>query len=142
MAVIQQEVKGPNTDGLLLVDQTVKYTNQIQMERRKLQEDKEELQNQLDAMRVAKDDQDDERRKFYEGASWLGRQALDVANKGVSKTEDLKLTYLQKLSDCGPDTFQRGRAAEWLLDSTIRITHQTKDENQKLVENAIRNMPK
>jgi len=43
VAVIQQDSKGPNTDGLLMVDQTVKYTNQIQMERRKLQEEKEEL---------------------------------------------------------------------------------------------------
>lgn len=54
VAVIQQDSKGPNTDGLLMVDQTVKYTNQIQMERRKLQEEKEELQAQLDSMRVAK----------------------------------------------------------------------------------------
>mmetsp|Transcript_1246 Transcript_1246/g.1459 ORF Transcript_1246/g.1459 Transcript_1246/m.1459 type:complete len:187 (+) Transcript_1246:709-1269(+) len=29
VAVIKQEVAGPNTDGLLIVDQTIKYTNDI-----------------------------------------------------------------------------------------------------------------
>jgi hypothetical protein len=36
VAVIKQDERGPNKDGLLIVDQTMKYTNQIQMERKRL----------------------------------------------------------------------------------------------------------
>jgi hypothetical protein len=44
VAVIKQDQQGPNADGLIVIDQTLKYTNQIQMERRKLHEEKEALQ--------------------------------------------------------------------------------------------------
>ena len=42
VAVIKQESSGPNY-GLNLVDTTVKYTNQIQIERRELQQENEKL---------------------------------------------------------------------------------------------------
>lgn len=48
VAVISQEERGPNADGLLMIDQTLKYTNEIQMERRKLKEENEDLQKQID----------------------------------------------------------------------------------------------
>ena len=56
-----------------MIDQTLKYTNEIQMERRQLQEDKEALQKEIDMMKLAKMDQIVDKEKFYEGASWLGR---------------------------------------------------------------------
>lgn len=42
VAVIKQERDGPNF-GLHLVDQTVRYTNEIQVERRRLQDENERL---------------------------------------------------------------------------------------------------
>lgn len=36
VAIIKQSDAGPNTDGLIMIDQTLKYTNEIQIERRKL----------------------------------------------------------------------------------------------------------
>jgi hypothetical protein len=42
VAVIKQERDGPNT-GLSLVDTTVKYTNKIQIEKRKLEAENAEL---------------------------------------------------------------------------------------------------
>mgnify|MGYP006108595007 FL=1 len=44
VAVIKQDEVGPNKDGLLIIDQTLKYTNEIQIERRRLKEEKEQLQ--------------------------------------------------------------------------------------------------
>lgn len=43
------------------------------MERRKLQEEKEALQSQIDRMNLERGDEVKEKEKFYEGASWLGR---------------------------------------------------------------------
>jgi hypothetical protein len=37
------------------------------------------------------------------------------------------------------DEFMRGRAAEWLVEATLRLTQKTKDETQKLMERAMRN---
>ena len=48
VAVIQQEERGPNADGLLMIDQTLKYTNEIQMERRKLKEENDDLRKTID----------------------------------------------------------------------------------------------
>ena len=76
VAVIKQDESGPNKDGLIVIDQTLKYTNEIQMERRRLKEENDELQSRIDSMNLAKKDELDERQKFYEGASWLGRQSL------------------------------------------------------------------
>lgn len=76
VAVIKQDESGPNKDGLIVIDQTLKYTNEIQMERRRLKEENEQLQAKIDSMVLAKKDELDEKQKFYEGASWLGRQSL------------------------------------------------------------------
>jgi len=50
------------------------------MERRRLKEENDQLQSKIDSMNLARKDELDERQKFYEGASWLGRQSLQVAN--------------------------------------------------------------
>jgi len=47
---------------------------------------------------------------------------LNQAENAVNKTETLKLEYLRKVTEAGNDEFLRGRAAEWLLDSALRIT--------------------
>lgn len=73
-------------------------------------------------MKLEKADEKQEREKFYEGATWLGRQSLNYATNACEKVNDLKLEYLKKLTEAGNDEFLRGRAAEWLLDSTIRVT--------------------
>lgn len=109
------------------------------MERRKLQEEKEQIQLELDQLKLAKKDEADEREKFFEGASWLSRQSLTVAEDAVKKSEGLKMEYLKKIADCADDAFLRGRAAEWLVDSTIRLTQQVKDDNQRLMEKSMRN---
>ena len=57
----------------------------------------------------------------------------------MSECDELKAEYTKKLTECGNDHFMRGRAAEWLVEKAIRISHQTKDQNQGLMENAIRN---
>jgi len=46
VAVIKQERDGPNV-GLNLVDTTVRYTNEIQIERRRLQEENDRLKQRI-----------------------------------------------------------------------------------------------
>ena len=139
VAVIKQDESGPNKDGLIVIDQTLKYTNEIQMERRRLKQENDELQSRIDSMNLAKKDELDERQKFYEGASWLGRQSLSVADEAVSQIEEIKAQYHQKISESQNDDFMRGRAAEWLVDSAIRLQQKVKDENQRLIEKSLRN---
>jgi hypothetical protein len=121
VAVIKQDQAGPNKDGLIVIDQTLKYTNEIQIERRRLREEKDALQSQLDNIKLTKKEEKDDREKFYEGAAWLGRQSLQVADDAVRDVDTLKMEYMQKLAQNPTDDFMKGRAAEWLLDSTIRI---------------------
>lgn len=139
VAVIKQDQQAPNTDGLIIIDQTLKYTNQIQMERRKLNEEKEALQAEISQLRAASKDEKVEKEKFYEGAAWLGKQSLTVAESCLTKGENLRLQYHKKVADAAGDEFLRGRAVEWLLDSTVRLTQEVRDENQRLMEAALRN---
>jgi len=111
------------------------------MERRKLHDEKEVLQAELDKFKSSKKDEVQEREKLYDVARWLGRQSLTVAEDAVQKCESLKGEYLKKVAECDGDEFLRGRAAEWLMDSTIRLTQQVKDENQRLMEKSMRNIP-
>ena len=48
--------------------------------------------------------------------------------------EDYKL----RLKQCENDHFMRLRAGEWLLDASQRIVKEVRDENQQLLEDAIR----
>lgn len=43
------------------------------MERRRLKGEKEDLQKQIDQMKLTKKAEKDDREKFYEGAAWCGR---------------------------------------------------------------------
>ena len=85
-------------------------------------------------MNLNRKDELDERQKFYEGASWLGRQSLQVADEAVISIEEIKAEYLKKIGENIGDEFMRGRAAEWLVDSAIRLQQKVKDENQRLIE--------
>lgn len=71
VAVIQETDTGVNK-GIMLVDQTVSYTNQIQQEKRKLQNENEELREKL---AKALDDKPSSQ-NFYEGAAWAAKQAV------------------------------------------------------------------
>jgi hypothetical protein len=73
------------------------------VERRKLQEEKEDLQKQLDSMKLERADETKERSKFYEGASWLGRQALTVSESSMKECDMLKMEYHRKLIEAADD---------------------------------------
>ena len=56
----------------------------------------------------------------------------------MTKNAKAAADYKIRLKECDNDHFMRLRAAEWLLDSTNRIVKEVRDENQQLLENAIR----
>lgn len=47
---------------------------------------------------------------------------MTVAEDGVKKSDTLKTEYLSKVAEHPNDDFMRGRAAEWLVDSSIRLS--------------------
>ena len=86
VAVINQERNGPNT-GLKLVDTTVKYTNQIQLEKRKLETENNELKQKLERLEASFKNGETERQKFFEGASWASRQSVQSCDQGMVKMD-------------------------------------------------------
>ena len=128
VAVIKQERDGPNY-GLNLVDQTVKYTNQIQIERRELLQENERLKQELAQLKATTQNGEREREKFFEGASWNAKQAVKACDEGMVKAVKTGEDYKNRLKECENDHFMRLRAGEWLLDSTQRIVKEVRDEN-------------
>lgn len=86
-----------------------------------MKDENEELQKQIDAMKLEKRDEVKDRQKFYEGAFWLGRQALTASEAAVRQCDDLRVEYAQKLQEAGNDYFLKSRAAEWLVEKVVRI---------------------
>ena len=47
--------------------------------------------------------------------------------------------YNDRIKEASDNHFMRLRAAEWLLDANQRIVQKSHDENQEVLENAVRN---
>ena len=58
---------------------------------------------------------------------------------GINEAKNVKSDYEKRMLDCGKDEFLRLRTAEWLIDATQRIVKDVRDNNQQLLENALRN---
>lgn len=56
----------------------------------------------------------------------------------MTKCDKLRTDYTMRIRECGDDSFLRLRAAEWLLDSSTRIVKEVRDDNQGVLEKAIR----
>lgn len=139
VAVIEESNhKGP-LEGLTLVDSTVKFTNQVLEERRRLQEENERLRKQLDGLQEARDHDGFDREKFYEGAAWMGRQAVAEAEGGLKRLVEVRGDYRKRLVESGTDQYMRERVSEWVVDACERIAKETKDHTQAMLENAMRN---
>jgi len=137
VAVISQELDGPN-QGLQLVDKTVKYTNQIQVERRELLRENEMLKSKIAAMEAQTKNGEREREKFFEGASWAAKQGVIAGERAIDSSKKAGDDYRQRVKECDNDSFMRLRCAEWLLDQTQRIVKEVRDANQQVLENAVR----
>lgn len=69
------------------------------MERRKLNSEKDKLQIEVDQLRLEKKDEKLQKEKFYEGATWLGKQSLKVAEDGMHSINKLKMEYHSKITE-------------------------------------------
>lgn len=120
------------------MDKTVKYTNQIQIERRELLKENEALKAKIAAMEQQTKNGEREREKFFEGASWAAKQGVVASEKALDNSKKASDDYKQRVKDCDDDAFMRLRCAEWLLDHTQRIVKEVRDANQQVLENSIR----
>ena len=83
VAVIKQERDGPNK-GLQLVDTVVQHTNKIQIEKRRLEAENEELKQKVARLQASINDGDIDRERFYEGASWSAKQCVQACDSGLN----------------------------------------------------------
>ena len=89
VTTIKNERDGPN-QGLQLVDNTVKYTNKILMEKRELVKENEILKNKIEALDSMRVNGDQEREKFFEGAAWAARQCADAGAKALKAATEVR----------------------------------------------------
>ena len=80
-----------------------------------------------------------DREKFYEGATWMGQQAVAESEKAVKKVEQIGAEYKKKVAESAADAFRKERVAEWALEACDRVTRETKEANQQILENALKN---
>ena len=88
------------------------------MERRRLLKENEELKQKVAALELNRRGGEIEREKFFEGASWACKQAVNVCENGCDKARTVSAEYHAKLKECEDDTFLRMRVADWLIDQT------------------------
>ena len=83
-------------------------------------------------------DGETDRERFFQGASWAARQCVQSCDKGTAGMAKLRDQYNDRIRACDDDHFMRLRAAEWLIDSCQRLTKEVRDDNQEVLEKAIR----
>lgn len=96
------------------------------------------MKSKLERLQLSFKNGETEREKFFDGASWAARQCVQACDKGVDQSNQLRLQYQQRIKECDQDHFMRLRAAEWLLDSVARLVKEVRNENQSVLEKAIR----
>lgn len=80
-----------------------------------------------------------DREKFYEGAAWFGKEAVEVATKACDYVKDhLRKDFRRKLDDCGKDDLMRQRVCEWVMDQSERTVKEVRDQCQDKLESALR----
>lgn len=118
----------------------MRYTNQIQQERRALQEEVERLKLRIEQLETLQSNEQVIREKFYEGAAWLGKDAVDDANTGLSYVkEQMQREYERKLEEAGRDDMLRQRVSHWVIDQACRKAQEVRDKVQERLEGALRN---
>ena len=108
-------------------------------ERRRLQDENEHLRLKVEALEETRRNDGFDREKFYEGATWMGQQTVNETENAVKKVEQLRGDYKKKVADCANDAFMKERVTEWVMDSCDKITRDSKDAAQHLLENALKN---
>ena len=69
----------------------------------------------------------------------MGQQTVNETENAVKKVEHLRGDYRKKVAECANDAFMKERITEWVMDSCDKITRDTKDAAQHLLENALKN---
>ena len=69
----------------------------------------------------------------------MGQQTVTETESAVKKVELLRGDYRKKVAECGGDSFMKERVSEWVMDSCDKITRDTKEAAEKLLENALKN---
>jgi len=110
----------------------------MQIEKRHLETENADLKQKLARIQASIRDGETERERFYEGAAWSSKQCVQACDSGISKAELLKKQYSDRIKECENDHFMRLRAADWLLDSSQRLIKEVRDDNQTVLEKAIR----
>jgi len=129
VAVIEESKKRGPLEGLTLVDSTVKFTNQIMEEKRRLSDQVEKLTQKIDVMEQTRKGDGVDREKFYEGASWLAQQSVAEGEEALRRLEALRQDFRKRVTETGcSDAFMRERLAEWVLDSSERIVKEAKEK--------------
>jgi hypothetical protein len=139
VASIEESTRGGPLEGLHLVDSTVKFTNQVLEERRRLQDENEQLKRQLEGYREAARHEGFEREKFYDGAAWMGREAVGECEEALRRCAEVRAECRKRMEQTAESDILKERVAEWVVDSCERIAREAKEHTQARLENAMRN---
>ena len=92
--------------------------------------------------------EDFERSKFMEGASWMGQKSLAVCNKMVDGVEQMVGEYNARTQQTEAKSGGRGemdplyvsRTQAWLVENVEKLTQESRDEVQGMLERSLSNM--
>ena len=92
--------------------------------------------------------EDYEKSKFMEGASWMGQKSLAVCNKLVQDVDQMVGEYNVRTQQTEAKSGGRGemdplyvsRTQAWLVENVEKIAHESRDEVQSMLERSMSNM--
>jgi len=69
---------------------------------------------------------EEDKNKFYEGASWLGQQAVNEIDKKIDEGKKLRDAFENRKKECGDNGFMQKRNTEWIIEQQEKLTRDSK----------------
>ena len=121
---VQREKNQKAPVGVELIDNTLQIIGQMQQQKKVLQAENDDLRNRLQKFEQVHSEGIEEKKKYMEGAVWMGKKLSNEIEKVCQSYEFLLLEYNQRIQKQGP--IIDGQASE------MSVTTATGNEAHKL----------
>ena len=149
-AQLQKDKNLKNPVGTELIDNTLQIVTQIQQQKKVIQAENESLKDQISQLQRNMHEGIDEKKKYMEGAVWMGKKLSNEIEKVCQSFEFLLIEYHQRLAPAAThsnvplgDTLTEAQlinASQWLVEAVKQAGFDLYEKTITILEGAMFHM--
>lgn len=147
---LQKDKNMKNPVGTELIDNTLQIVTQIQQQKKVIQAENEGLKEQIQQLQRNMHEGIDEKKKYMEGAVWMGKKLSNEIEKVCQSFEFLLIEYHQRLAPSTTHTSmplgstlteaQLNNASQWLVEAVKQAGFDLYEKTITILEGAMFHM--